>query len=94
MTKVKFDPFKNLILDSYEQEIEDAINDGTIKPLKISKQLSEKYAAMAKEDLAKNKNINIRISNRTLSSLKTKAARLGLGYQTLVGSILHQYANS
>ena len=93
-TKAKFDPFKGLVLDAYEQEIEDAINNGTIKPLPDSKNLIDKYASMAKEDLAKNKSINLRISTRTYQGLKSKAAKLGLPYQTLAGSILHQYANS
>ena len=31
--KPVFNPFKNLVLDKYEQEIEDALNKGIIKPL-------------------------------------------------------------
>jgi predicted DNA binding CopG/RHH family protein len=89
-----FDPFKDLVLDPYEQEIEDAMDSGLIKPLINSKKLIEKYTTMAKEDLAKNRNINIRLSEKTLTKLKLKASKMGLGYQTMVGSILHQYANA
>lgn len=94
MTQTRFDPFKNLILDSYEQEIEDAINSGSIKPLPNSKQLIKKYSDMAKADLIKDANMNIRVSKITIAKLKKKAAKMGLGYQTMVGSLLHQYANA
>ncbi|MBU1323118.1 antitoxin [Patescibacteria group bacterium] len=91
--KSVFNPFKNLVLDKYEQEIEDALNKGIIKPLPNSKQLAEKYANIAHAFLTKNRNVNLRISTQTYLGLKKKAAKLGLPYQTLAGSILHQYAN-
>lgn len=91
--KPVFNPFKNLVLDKYEQEIEDALNKGIIKSLPNSKQLAEKYANIAHAFLAKNRNVNLRISTQTYLGLKKKAAKLGLPYQTLAGSILHQYAN-
>lgn len=90
--KQSFNPFKNLVLDKYEQEIEDALNNGKMKPVPASKKLIEKYAAIAKASLAKKKNINLRININTYLGLKKKAAKLGLPYQTLAGSILHQYA--
>lgn len=90
----KFDPFKNLVLDKYEQEIEDYINNHDIPLKKPSAKVLQKYANMAKSDLVKDANMNIRISKLTIAKLKKKAAKLGLGYQTMVGSILHQYANS
>ncbi|MBN1101779.1 MAG: hypothetical protein JXL84_00045 [Deltaproteobacteria bacterium] len=39
----------------------------------------------------KTKNINIRISEYDLASLKRKAEEEGMPYQTLVASILHKY---
>lgn len=90
--KQKFDPFNNLILDEYEQEIEDAINSGKIKYKPASETLKKKLAEAAKFTLAKKKNINLRININTYLGLKKKAAKLGLPYQTLAGSILHQYA--
>ena len=41
----------------------------------------------------KSKNVNIRMSESDWSKLKTKAAKNGLPYQTLMSAILHQYAN-
>lgn len=95
MKKGKFDPFKNLVLDEYEQEIEDALPENPeIRPIS-PKRLKElqKAAELTLARLKKTKNINLRLSEDTVSSLKVKAARLGLRYQTLAGSILHRYAS-
>ena len=96
MTKVKFDPFKNLVLDEYEQEIEDSLPDNPIikpipkKELAMLKKAAENTLKLMKKD----ENINIRVSYNTKQALREKAAKLGLKYQTLAGSILHQYANT
>ena len=37
--------------------------------------------------------ISIRIDGSILASLKTEAARLGMPYQTFIGSLLHRYVN-
>ncbi|KKU13732.1 MAG: hypothetical protein UX21_C0038G0008 [Microgenomates group bacterium GW2011_GWC2_45_8] len=44
--------------------------------------------------MKKDENINIRVSYSTKQALRDKAAKLGLRYQTLAGSILHQYVNA
>ena len=46
-----------------------------------------------KRDYEKHKNINIRISEHDLESIKLLAAREGLRYQTLIGSLIHKYAS-
>jgi predicted DNA binding CopG/RHH family protein len=38
--------------------------------------------------------ISIRLDGAVLTELRTEAERLGIPYQTLIGSILHRYANS
>jgi predicted DNA binding CopG/RHH family protein len=43
--------------------------------------------------MRKNRKINIRISENDLSALQRKAAREGIPYQTLIGSVLHKYAS-
>lgn len=96
MNKQTFDPFKNLVLDDYEQEIEDLLpNDPTIKPIPKKEQATLKEAAKnTLQIMKKDENINIRIPYQTKRKLQEKAAKLGLKYQTLIGSILHQYAHS
>ena len=67
------------------------------KDLMIDKKTFERFEknikAYRENPLTKNKNINLRVSTPTYLGLKKKAAKLGLPYQTLAGSILHQYAS-
>jgi predicted DNA binding CopG/RHH family protein len=37
--------------------------------------------------------ISIRLDGSVLAAFKTEAARMGIPYQTLIGSVLHRYAN-
>ncbi len=95
MKKVKFDAFKNLVLDEYEQEIEDSLPDNPeIKPIS-PKRLKElqKAAELTLARIKKTKNINLRLSEDTVSNLKIRAEQLALRYQTLAGSVLHRYAS-
>ena len=80
---------KKIILDEYEKEILDAYEDGKLKP---SKSRSD-YQSIARDTMRKNRKINIRISDNDLSALKRRAAREGIPYQTLVGSVLHKFAS-
>ncbi|MBA3047807.1 hypothetical protein KKC83_06285 [Patescibacteria group bacterium] len=52
-----------------------------------------KYQEYAKSTLNKTKNINIRLSEKDLQKVKSKAVEKGVPYQTLVSSVLHRYAN-
>ena len=52
-----------------------------------------KHVQYAKNTMKKNRKINIRISENDLSALQRRAAREGIPYQTLIGSILHKYAS-
>lgn len=78
-------------LDAYEKELlahEDEILERASPPD------AETIAALRKaasETMAKDKRINIRISSRDLLSLKRKANRYGMPYQTLISSVLHRY---
>ena len=40
----------------------------------------------------KNKNINIRLSSKDLLKLKAKSVEKGIPYQTIISSLVHQYA--
>lgn len=74
-------------LDGYEQEILELYEDGRLKPL-VS---DTDYQIIAKATLKKNQKINIRLTENDLLALKRRAAREGIPYQTLIGSILHKY---
>ena len=80
---------KKIILDDYENEILEAYESGKLMP----SQSKTDFQTIAKNTLKKNRKINIRISENDLSALQRKAAREGIPYQTLIGSILHKYAS-
>lgn len=52
----------------------------------------KRLQGLAKNTLNKTRNINIRVSERDLHRLKSKAAEEGIPYQTLASSILHKSA--
>lgn len=96
MKKKQFDPFKNLVLDPYEQEIEDAIgkDDFHIEPLsEKERNRYVQYARHTKELMKKDKRVSIRVNAIDLHRIRIKASAEGLPYQTLIGSILHKYAH-
>lgn len=68
MTKTKKDPLKNLMLDKYEQEIEDSVSEGDSFPKVTAKEKADfaKVASTYKE-LKRSKRINIRINNEDLA---------------------------
>ena len=80
---------KKIKLDGYEYEILEAYENGKL----MVSDLTEDYQSIAENTLKKNRNINIRISENDLSALQRKAAREGIPYQTLIGSILHKYVS-
>ncbi len=80
-------------LDKEEQELLDAIERSDFKPIPNLKAEIKRFRTAAKATLSRSKNINIRLSERTLHKLKVKAAEKGLPYQTLVASLLHQYTS-
>ncbi len=97
MKQKKFDPFKNLKLDFEEQAIEDAIERGeckTIDNFEKEKKRYQKIAAYTLKQMKKNKNINLRVNEVTLTKFKTRAAREGIPYQTIISSFIHRYANA
>ncbi len=80
---------KDIDLDEYEKEILEAYENGKLKPSKPRVD----YQTIARNTMKKNRKINIRISENDLSALQRRAAREGIPYQTLIGSVLHKYAS-
>jgi len=77
--------------DEQERDIRDAIEAGTLKPVANEEEEKKKLMLAARATLAKDRHISIRLSAGDLEKLRSKASELGLPYQTLIGSILHQY---
>lgn len=84
---------KDIYLDEEEREIAESYEKGEWKPVKDQAKAEREAVAAARNTLNKTKNINLRLSQRTLYRLKAKALEEGLPYQTLASSILHKYAN-
>jgi predicted DNA binding CopG/RHH family protein len=78
-----------MVLDEYESEILEAFESGKLKPVKSQ----DDFQQIARNTLKKNRKINIRISENDLAALQRRAAREGLPYQTLIGSVLHKYVS-
>lgn len=79
-------------MDDQERELRDAIESGELVPLPDEEAEKEKLVRAARATLAKNRHISIRLSEKDLARIRARASELGIPYQTLIGSILHQYA--
>jgi len=80
----------NRILPKDEQTLLDAVEAGEFESVLTESRRSE-LQAIAKLSFRKDKRINIRISNRDLTAIQSKASEEGIPYQTLVSSIIHKY---
>lgn len=82
-----------VVLDKYEQQIEDALSKGeytSISDLKNTKELF-RQAAKNYRELKETKSITLRVKKEDLIKVKLKAKRNGLAYQTLVNLLIRQY---
>lgn len=81
-------------LDDEEKQILEAFEKGEFVSVDNLEEEKEKLKKIAQATLNKTKNINIRLSEKSLLKIKAKAVHEGIPYQTLVTSVLHKYANS
>jgi predicted DNA binding CopG/RHH family protein len=80
---------KNIRLTKEEQAIEDSIDKYVPVDAKTYKEMVQ-----AIEDRKKDAVLSIRLSSRDLNSIKQKAHKLGVKYQTLIAEILHKVAQT
>jgi len=73
-----------------EQELLDAVESGEFESV-LTKSRRKELEVAANLTFKKDKRINIRISNRDLTAIQSKASEEGIPYQTLVSSIIHKY---
>lgn len=79
-------------LDADERAISESYDKGEWKAIKNARQEIGLAKKAAKNTLAKDARINIRLSSSDLMRIKQRAAYEGIPYQTLIASILHKYA--
>ena len=78
-------------LDAEEQALLRALEHGELKYKVASQAEQDEARSAARATLKRDKRMNIRVSSIDMLGLQTKAAKLGMPYQTLVSSVLHQY---
>ena len=74
-----------------EKELERTIENNEWISVSNLSEMKKQFKTAAKNTLLKDQRMNIRIAQRDLEGLKTKALEEGMPYQTLVASILHKY---
>jgi predicted DNA binding CopG/RHH family protein len=88
------DPFSNLVLDEGEQLLETAFEKGDFEEASdiedTKKMLIE--AAERYRQLNTSKPITLRINQLDLIKIKAKAKRNNIPYQTLLGAVVHDFA--
>lgn len=89
-------PFDGLMLDNEEQTIEKAIEKGEYKDVadfENSKNMIEE-AASRYVQLNTTKPVTLRVRQKDLIKIKAKAKLNNIPYQTLLGVVLHDFAES
>lgn len=77
-------------LSKDEKELLNAVEAGEFESI-LTEARRKELQAIASNTFKKDKRINIRISNRDLTAIRSKASQEGIPYQTLVSSIIHKY---
>jgi predicted DNA binding CopG/RHH family protein len=82
---------RQLKLTRYEKQIENALVQGEYVDIQ-GKELEEIAEAISRRK--KDTVLNIRINSQDLKSIKEKAKKFGIGYQTLISEFLHKVAHA
>ena len=77
-------------LSEEEKDLLDAVEAGQFESV-LTDSRREELVAIASNTFKKDKRINIRISNRDLTAIQSRATEEGIPYQTFVSSIIHKY---
>ena len=81
-------------LTDEEKEILKDFESGKLRRVKNFQKEKRRMMAIARNTFNKAKNINLRLTEKTLYKLKTKAREEGIPYQTLASSVLHKFVNN
>lgn len=82
---------KKYNLDKEELEILEEFESGKMR--KSEEDLSQ-YMQMAKNTVEKTTSISLRVNEKDLTKIKSKAIQVGIPYQTLIKMLLHQVAEN
>jgi predicted DNA binding CopG/RHH family protein len=84
MTTQKLTKEEQEILQDYEKGVSVSVPN-------LSEEIAY-FKKVAKQSSQRTKSINLRLSERDLHRIKTKALQEGVPYQTLIASLIHKYA--
>jgi predicted DNA binding CopG/RHH family protein len=79
-------------LDEEEKKWMDEVENGNLKSVSNLDTEKTEIIESTKQSFSKGLRVNVRVTDFDLNKLKAKAIEEGMPYQTLIGSILHQYA--
>jgi predicted DNA binding CopG/RHH family protein len=74
-----------------ELEIVKYIEEENPKSVENEKEIIAKLKLAVQEKYAKRKAINLKVLESDIMKFKSKAMQEGMGYQTLINSVLHKY---
>jgi predicted DNA binding CopG/RHH family protein len=88
------DPFSNLVLDEEEQLLETALEKGDFEETSNIEDTKKMLIEAAKRyrQLNTSKPVTLRINQLDLIKIKAKAKRNNIPYQTLLGAVVHDFA--
>jgi len=80
-------------LDNEERQLIRDIDNDVFVPVPNQKEEIAKAVLYAKNYLRKDKRIALRVASEDLEKIQDKAIKSGIPYQTLISSLIRQYAN-
>ena len=80
-------------LDKEEQDILDSFERGEWRPVANRSREIARHVRYARNTLAKDRRVNVRISSKDLEEIQALAVEDGMPYQTLMASVLHRYVS-
>ncbi len=80
-------------LSKEEQALLDSVERDEWQRVPEFDAVRDRYREYAKAAFTKDKRINIRLPEKDLKKIQSRALQEGLPYQTLISSVLHKYAH-
>jgi predicted DNA binding CopG/RHH family protein len=81
------------ILNSEEKNLSQDIEAGHYISVPDVDTEVTRYTSLFRSQMKKNKSVTLRIADQDLENIKKRAEQIGVPYQTLIGALIHQFAN-
>jgi predicted DNA binding CopG/RHH family protein len=84
MTSKKLTDYEKAVVDHLEGDAPESVTNLSAK--------KERYQSIATDQIKKRRKINLNVLEADIERVKIKAIAQGLPYQTLIASVIHQFA--